>query len=102
MPNDSRDLRKEKRNWRLQRSRRTREVVFSAEKANNIHDANLAYAPTILEMGLGGLGGVIAAPYANVGVAGPFQSGQRVGDGGGHGQTPQRRLPKAKIGYFIA
>lgn len=102
MPNESRDLRKKKRKRRLQRIRRAREVVFSAQKANNIHHANLANTPTILEMGLVDLGGVITTPYAEVGVAGPLQSGQRVGDGGGHGQRPQRWLPKAKIRHFMA
>ena len=107
MSHEARNLRQEIRDRCGEGSRRGQKVLIPAEIAHHINHAHLADAPAV-ELPGGGGGSrrlvvvvVAAIPYAEEGVVGGLEGSQGVGDGGGDGKGPQRRLAKAEVGYLM-
>lgn len=104
MDDERRDLGQEDGDGRFEGGGRGGEVRVSAEEADHINHAHLpdasarANAAVVFGGGCGG-GGVVTAPYADVAVVGELKGGEGVGDGGGYGQRPQRRLPETEVRY---
>jgi len=96
MNNERAILRENHRNGLVKSRRRRQEIVLFAKVADNINHAHFPYTSALFLLLLV----LTAEPHADETLVGVFQHGQGVGDGGGGGQRPQRRLPKAEVRYI--
>lgn len=101
VPDPTRDFRNQYRNRGLERRRRSQQILFSTEMANDVNHRNLPDASAVIDGVVFVWRGVVTVPYADAAVVGVSDGGDGVGEGGGDGEGPQRRLAETEVGYLV-